>query len=39
VLITTNDKKEAGQAGWMQILGVDAVEDVGRFLGVNFLVQ
>lgn len=39
VLITTNDKKEVGQAGWMQILGVDAVEDVGRFLGVNFLVQ
>jgi GWxTD domain-containing protein len=39
VLMTTNDTKEVGQANWMQILGIDAVEDVGRFLGVNFLVQ
>jgi hypothetical protein len=36
-LIATNDVNENGLANWREILGYDAVEDVGRFLGINFL--
>jgi GWxTD domain-containing protein len=36
-LIATNDLHEAGLANWREILGYDAVEDVGRYLGINFL--
>jgi GWxTD domain-containing protein len=36
-LIATNDVSENGLANWRELLGYDAVEDVGRFLGMNFL--
>ena len=35
-LIQTNDRTEAGSADWRDILGPDAVRDVGNFLGVDF---
>lgn len=35
-LIHTNDRTEAGSADWRDILGPDAVRDVGNFLGVDF---
>lgn len=34
-LIHSNDLKEATLPGWMDLLGAPAVEDVGRFLGVD----
>jgi GWxTD domain-containing protein len=39
VLLTTNDTKEAVQANWTDVLGRKAVEDVGRFLGIEFSAQ
>lgn len=38
-LIETNNNHEVGLANWKEILGVDAVEDVERFLGIRFLAQ
>jgi GWxTD domain-containing protein len=38
-LIASNDTKETGLANWKEILGLDAVEDVERFLGIKFLAQ
>ena len=35
-LIHSNDRTEAGSADWRDILGPDAVRDVGNFLGVDF---
>ena len=35
-LIHTNDRTEAGSADWRDILGPDAVRDIGNFLGVDF---
>jgi GWxTD domain-containing protein len=38
-LIATNDLKEIGVANWRELLGIDAVEDVGRYLGINLVAQ
>jgi len=38
-LIASNNTKETGLANWQEILGIDAVEDVERFLGIKFLAQ
>jgi GWxTD domain-containing protein len=39
-LITTNNTtSESGLANWQEILGVDAVEDIERFLGIKILVH
>ena len=35
-LIHSNDRSEPGSADWRDILGPDAVRDVGNFLGVDF---
>ncbi|HZB28428.1 MAG TPA: GWxTD domain-containing protein [Gemmatimonadales bacterium] len=35
-LIHTNDLKEPTPPGWVEVLGGPAVEDVGRFLGLDF---
>jgi hypothetical protein len=35
-LIHTNDRSESGAPDWRDILGPDAVRDVGIFLGVDF---
>jgi GWxTD domain-containing protein len=35
-LVHTNDRSEPGAADWRDILGPDAVRDVGNFLGVDF---
>lgn len=35
-LMKTNDLKEVGNAGWLDIMGPDAVRDLGQLLGVNF---
>lgn len=35
-LIHTNDLAEAGRPDWMEIIGADAVRDVGQFLGIDF---
>jgi GWxTD domain-containing protein len=35
-LLHTNDRSEAGSADWRDILGPDAVRDIGNFLGVDF---
>jgi GWxTD domain-containing protein len=34
-LIHSNDLKETGLPGWMDVLGGPAVEDAGRFLGID----
>jgi GWxTD domain-containing protein len=34
-LIHSNDLKETGLPGWTEVLGGPAVDDAGRFLGVN----
>jgi GWxTD domain-containing protein len=36
-LIATNDLHENSLANWRDLLGYDAVEDVGHYLGLNFL--
>jgi GWxTD domain-containing protein len=36
-LIHTNDIKESRLPGWAELLGAPAVEDAGRFLGVDLL--
>jgi GWxTD domain-containing protein len=38
-LITTNDTKESSLANWQEILGLDAVADVERFLGIRLVAQ
>jgi hypothetical protein len=38
-LIYSNDLKEPGLPGWGELLGAPAVEDAGRFLGVDLLSQ
>jgi GWxTD domain-containing protein len=38
-LIYSNDLKEPGLPGWGELLGAPAVEDAGRFLGVDLLTQ
>jgi GWxTD domain-containing protein len=35
-LIHSNDRSEPGAADWRDILGPDAVRDIGNFLGVDF---
>jgi GWxTD domain-containing protein len=35
-LIHSNDRSEAGAADWREILGPDAVRDIGELLGVDF---
>jgi GWxTD domain-containing protein len=35
-LIHTNDLQESTPPGWTEVLGGPAVEDVGRFLGIDF---
>ncbi len=35
-LMTTNDLLEAGSPDWRDILGADAVRDIGLFLGMDF---
>jgi GWxTD domain-containing protein len=35
-LMATNDTQESGLPGWQDLLGQDAVQDVGRFLGIDF---
>ena len=35
-LIATNDRNELNAADWREIIGQDAVRDVGLFLGVDF---
>ena len=36
VLMKSNDLKEPGLAGWIDILTPEAVRDLGQYLGVNF---
>ena len=38
-LIATNDVKETGVANWRELLTLEAVEDVGRFLGINLVAR
>jgi GWxTD domain-containing protein len=38
-LIATNNNHEVGLVNWQDMLGLDAVEDVERFLGIKFLAQ
>lgn len=35
-LICSNDRKETCRPDWREIVGEDAVQDIGRFLGVDF---
>lgn len=35
-LMTTNDLREAGAPDWRDILGPDAMQDIGHFLNVDF---
>jgi len=35
-ILTSNDRSEAGAPNWQEILGPDALRDVGLFLGVDF---
>jgi hypothetical protein len=34
--MTTNDLHEAGSPDWRDILGPDAIRDIGLFLNVDF---
>jgi GWxTD domain-containing protein len=36
-LIATNELQEAGMPQWQRIVGLDAVQDIGRFLGVELV--
>jgi GWxTD domain-containing protein len=36
-LMHSNDLKEPGLPGWAEVLGAEAVDDIGRFLGVDLL--
>ena len=36
-LINTNDLQENGIPNWQKILGLDAVQDIGRFLGFDLI--
>jgi GWxTD domain-containing protein len=38
-LLHSSDIKEPGVPGWMEILGPAALEDVGRFLGIDLIAQ
>jgi GWxTD domain-containing protein len=38
-LLHSSDIKEPGVPGWMEILGAAAVEDIGRFLGLDLMAQ
>lgn len=38
-LVTSSDLHEAGSADWKEILGPDAVKDIGYFLNVDFFAQ
>ncbi|MEP7324497.1 MAG: hypothetical protein ABI836_00990, partial [Gemmatimonadota bacterium] len=35
-LMTSNDRNEAGIPGWKEILTLDAVREIGLYLGVDF---
>jgi GWxTD domain-containing protein len=36
-LMATNDLRETGIPDWQRVLGLDAVQDVGRFLGIDLI--
>ena len=36
-LIATNELRETGMPQWQSIVGLDAVQDIGRFLGVDLV--
>jgi GWxTD domain-containing protein len=36
-LLATNDLRETGTPGWERVLGLDAVQDISRFLGIDFV--
>jgi GWxTD domain-containing protein len=36
-LLHSNDLQEPGLTNWQQILGLDVVQDIGRFLGVDLI--
>jgi GWxTD domain-containing protein len=38
-LVKTNDLRESGSADWRDILGPEAVKDIGQFLAIDFFEQ
>jgi GWxTD domain-containing protein len=38
-ILTSNDLQEPGVPGWMEVLGPTALEDAGRFLGLDLIAQ
>lgn len=36
-LMATNDIRETGIPDWQRVMGLDAVQDVGRFLGIDLI--